>query len=82
MKRLKKAVLLPIRHMAHRWRRLSLYYWAERQLFDLQAVWVMPIWYYRWLFHTCMWMVDFKICQRVVNRAIHTIPYPVRFEAA
>jgi len=82
MKRMKKAVLLPVRNMAYHWNRLRLYYWADRKLYELRAVCVMPSWYYHWLYHACVWLVAFRKFQRLADRAIHTIPYHVRFEVA
>lgn len=82
MKPIKKAVLLPVRKIAYQWKCLRLYYWADRKLLELQAVCVMPRWYYRWLYHSCVWLVGFKKFRRLADRAIHTIPYHVRFEVA
>ena len=82
MKRLKKAVLLPVRNLAYRRKYLRLFYWSERKLLDLQAVCVMPQWYYRGLYHTCLWLVAFNPFRRLADRAIHTIPYHVRFQMA
>lgn len=82
MKRLKKALLLPVRYMAYRWNRLHLYYWAEAALFELRAVSVMPSFYYRWLYKMSMSLVRSKKFQRLADRAIHTIPYNIRFNVA
>lgn len=82
MKRVKKAILLPVRKMAYRWNRLRLYYWSERELYELRTVNVMPGYYYRWLYHTCMWLVEFRKFQRLANWTIHTIPYHIRFASA
>lgn len=82
MKRLKKAALLLIRHVAYRWNRLLLYYWADLNLYELRAVDVMPQFYYRWLYRFCMWLVGHSYFQRLAVRAIHTIPYHVRFHVA
>ena len=81
-KRLSKAALLPLRRIAYRWKFTQLYYWSERKLDDLRAVDVMPFWYYRRLYRTCMWLVAIRQFQRIADRAIHTIPYHVRFEVA
>ena len=82
MKRLKKAILLPVRKMAYSWSRLRLYYWADEELYDLRTVYVMPDFYYRGLYHACMWLAEFKKLRRLADRAIHTIPYHVRFNVA
>jgi hypothetical protein len=82
MKRLKKAILLPIRSFAYRWNRMKLYYWAEQELFELRYVHVMPTFYYRWLFHFSMRIVHVDRFQRLADKAIHTIPYRVRFDVA
>lgn len=82
MNRVKKAALLPVRKVAYQCRYLRLYYWAERHLYDLRAVCVMPGWYYRWLYHACLWLVAFESFRRLADRAIHTIPYGIRFEMA
>ena len=82
MKRIKKAILLPVRKIAYRWNRLRLYYWAEMKLYELRTVYVMPGQYYRWLYHFCMRLVGFKRCRRLANWTIHTIPYHIRFSLA
>lgn len=82
MKRLKKAILLPVRFMAYRLNGLRLYYWSEQELYDLRTVYVMPELYYRGLFHVCMRMASTKTMRRLAHRAIHTIPYHVRFRVA
>ena len=82
MKRLKKATLLLIRHIAYRYNRLFLYYWADLELHELRSVYVMPEFYYRWLFHFCMWLVEYSNFRRLAERTIHTIPYHVRFHVA
>jgi hypothetical protein len=82
MKRLTKAVLLPVRNMAYRWNRVRLFYWADRKLYALHAVRVMPFWYYQWLYHACLWLVKFQNFRCLAYQAIHTIPYQVRFQIA
>ena len=82
MKRLKKAILLPVRMFAYRWNRMKLYYWAEQELFEMRNVHVMPDFYYRWLFHFSMRIVHIDRFRRLADRAIHTIPYRVRFDVA
>jgi hypothetical protein len=82
MKRMKKALLLPIRSVAYRWGGLRLYYWADLKLSELRSVYVMPVWYFRWLYQACMWLVMFNNFRRLADWAIHTIPYPIRFEIA
>ncbi len=81
-KRLKKAVLLVIRKMAHREGFMALYYWADLELFRLRMVHIMPNLYYRWLYHTCMWLVEHRKCRKLADMAIHRIPFHVRFEVA
>jgi hypothetical protein len=80
--RLKKAVLLVIRKMAHREGFMALYYWAVLGLFRLRMVHVMPNFYYHWLYHTCMWLVEHRKCRKLADMAIHRIPFHVRFEVA
>ena len=82
MRRTRKAMLLLIRHQARNWRRWHTYYWADAALQDLYAVHVMPGIYYRWLFRTCMWLASHTAFHRLADRAIHTIPLAIRFEAA
>jgi hypothetical protein len=82
MKRLKKAMLLPVRSLAYRWNRLKLYYLTEQALYELRNVHVMPNFYYRWLFRLSMRMVHIDRFRRFADKAIHTIPYHVRFEVA
>jgi hypothetical protein len=81
-KRLSKAILMPVRRLAYRCKFTKLYYWSEIKLDSLRAVYVMPFWYYRRLYHACMWLVAIRPFQRLADRAIHTIPYPVRFAVA
>ncbi|MBL0715461.1 MAG: hypothetical protein JJV98_17365 [Desulfosarcina sp.] len=82
MKRMKKVVLLSVKRIAYQWKLLRLYYLADRKLYELQAVCVMPDWYYRWLYHACMWLMGYRKFHRLADRAIHTIPYHVRFKVA
>ena len=82
MKRLKKAILLPVRSMAYRWNRLRLYYWVDEELYELRTVNVMPDFYYRWLYRVSMKLVDSNRLRRLADRAIHTIPYHVRFNVS
>ncbi len=82
MQRLKKAILLAVKDFAYRWNRLKLYYWVEQELFELRNVYVMPDFYYRWLFHFSMRIVHVDRFQRFADKAIHSIPYHVRFDLA
>jgi hypothetical protein len=82
MKALKKAILLPTRATAYRWKLLRLYYWADYELSAMRAVYVMPGWYYWCLYNVCLWIVRFGTFRRLADRAIHTIPYDVRFNMA
>lgn len=82
MDRLKKGILLPVRYFAYRWRLLRLFYWAESELYDLRSVTVMPIFYYHLLFRISMRLVEKKSFRQLADRAIHTIPYHVRFYVA
>lgn len=82
MKRLQKAILVPVRNMAFRWNRLRLYFWADEKLFDLRTVNVMPDIYYRWIYRIGMRLVESGKFRRLADRVIHTIPYRVRFEQA
>ena len=82
MNRLKKFALLPVKRVSYRMRLLRLYYWSENTLYPLQSVYVLPKFYYRWLYGVCIWMVDFSKLHRLADRAIHTIPYHIRFELA
>lgn len=79
MKRLTKAILLPVRSMARRWNRPRLYYWSESRLFELRDVNVMPQLYYRWLYQLSMSLLGIRKLQRLADRLIHTIPYDIRF---
>lgn len=82
MNRLKKVVLLPVNRLSYRMRLIRLYYWSERRLYLLRAVYVLPIFYYRWLYQLCLVMVESRKCRHMANRVIHTIPYHIRFELA
>lgn len=82
MRRIKKAILIPVRSMAYRWNRLRLYYWADKELFELRTVNVMPDFYYHWLYRISMRLIESNNFRRLANRAIHTIPYHIRFNVA
>jgi hypothetical protein len=82
MKRIQKAILMPVRTLAHRWNRMRIYYWADEKLHDLRTVTVMPYAYYHWLYLVSMKMLDSNRCRRLANWAIHTIPYHIRFAVA
>ena len=82
MNRLKKAVLLPVRKTAYRWNLLNLYYWAEKELYEMRNIPVMPRFYYRWLFLICMRIAHIDRFRRLADKAIHTTPYRVRFDLA
>ena len=82
MKRMKKARLSQVWRLARQWNKKRLYYWADRRLPDLRSVCVMPRGYYYWRYRTCMHLAAVGKCVRPADRAIHTIPYPVRFEMA
>jgi hypothetical protein len=82
MNRLKKIALLPVRRISIRMRLTRLYYWCEEGLYPLRAVVIMPRFYYRWLFRLCVWMVDFRKFRRLADKAIHTIPFTIRFDLA
>ncbi|BBO66885.1 hypothetical protein DSCA_08150 [Desulfosarcina alkanivorans] len=82
MKRLKKVILLPLRSLAYRRNHLKLYYWSDQALYELRNVHLMPDFYYRWLFRFSMRMVHIARFRRFADKAIHTIPYRVRFDVA
>ena len=82
MQRIKKIFLLIIRDWSYRWHQTRFYYWADERLYNLQSVYVMPTFYYRWLFHMSLWLVEFSRFRRFANWAIHTIPLHVRFKVA
>jgi hypothetical protein len=82
MKRIKKALLLPVRNMAYSRKHLRLFYWADVRLYELRTVCVMPRWYYCWLYHASMNLIKTGKLMRLADRMIHTIPYQVRHEMA
>lgn len=82
MNRLKKIALLPVRRISYYMRLTRPYYWSEQGLYPLRAVYIMPKLYYRCLYRLCVWLVDFKKFRRLADKAIHTIPYHIRFEVA
>ena len=82
MQRMKKALFLQVWRLAWHWKNMRLYYWADRNLYELRSVYVMPCWYYHWLYRSCMRLAASGKCLRMADRAIHTIPYPMRFEMA
>ena len=82
MKRLKKAMLLPLRATAYRLNLTKTYYWAENELYALSKVNVMPELYYRYLFRFSMRLVGIRKLRHLADWAIHTIPYNIRFNLA
>ena len=82
IQRLSKAALLPVRRLAHQKKWTALYYWSDHKLEPLRAVYILPLWYYRRLYQACMWLVAVQHMQKLADRAIHTIPYHIRFEVA
>lgn len=82
MKRFKKIIYLTVRRVALRRRRLRTYYWAEAGLYSLRDVNVMPVCYYRWLYRVSMKLIESGKCPRLADRAMHTIPYHLRFHMA
>ena len=74
--------MVPVRHLAYRWKLLQLFYWADAELDALRTVTVMPEFYYRCLFRISMRLIQTKQLRRLAGRAIHTIPYHVRFNVA
>ena len=82
MNRIKKLVLLPVKRISYRMRFIRLYYWSEKALYPLRTVVVLPKFYYQWLYRLCIWMVEFRSLRRLAYRAIHTIPFHIRFHGA
>jgi hypothetical protein len=82
MKRIKKILLLQIRWLALHYNQLKLYYWAEKEISELRTVFVMPELYYRFLFFLSMRLVQVNGFELFADKAIHTIPYHVRFKMA
>jgi hypothetical protein len=82
MQRMKKALFLQVWRLAWHWKNMRLLYWADRNLYELRSVYIMPCWYYLWLYRTCMRLAASGTCLRMADRAIHTIPYHIRFEMA
>ena len=82
MKRIRKLALLQIRSLSLRCNRTGLYYWAEQKLFELTAVTVLPEFYYRFLFGLSMRLIRMNHFRRFADKAIHTIPYHIRFNIA
>jgi len=82
MNRLRKSILLPARYFSYRFRWLKVYYWADKKLFALGNTLVLPVWYYVWLFHFSMKLLGYKALHKIADKAIHTIPYNIRFLAS
>ena len=82
MERMKKSILILLRYIAFRFNRLGPYYWADRKLYELREVVVMPEFYYCMLFRVSMRLVQVHGFARLADKAIHTIPYHVRFYVA
>jgi hypothetical protein len=47
MGRIRKTLLMAMRRVSHRFKMNRLYYWTERELLALRAVYVMPALYYQ-----------------------------------
>jgi hypothetical protein len=82
MKRIEKLLLLQIRSLSLRCNRTRIYYWAELKLINLRDVTVLPEFYYRFLFRLSMRLVEIDHFRMFADKAIHTIPYHVRFNIA
>lgn len=82
MKRMRKALLMVIRHAAYRWNRLKTFYWAEEKLYELRSVYLVPTIFYRGLFLLCMRLTGHRQFHKLADRMIHLIPYHVRFQVA
>ena len=82
MKRIDKAVLLLVRTIAYRGHYERAYYKAQMRLYELRMVHVMPLIYYKCLYRICIRLIESNKFQRLADRAIHTIPYDVRFNLA
>ena len=80
MLRLKKAILIPLRSMAYRYKRLRLFYWVEQELSELRLVNVMPDFYYQCIYKASMQLVEIQSFKQMAYRVIHTIPYHIRFK--
>ena len=82
MQRISKIIVLIIRQVTYRLNHLRLYYWCERKLLEWNGISLMPRWYYRCLFNTCIWLVKFARFRKIADHAIHKIPLAIRFEMA
>lgn len=78
MKRLMKAIALGVRYIASRLRYARIYYWAERRLFDLRSVRILPDRFYCLMFRVCMRWVNERRFLGFADWMIHRIPFDVR----
>lgn len=82
MKRMKKAALINVRYIAFKIDNMRLYTWAEKKLYDLRDVNLMPDGCYCLLYRFCMNLVEERKCLKLANWLIHKIPYNVRCSLA
>ncbi|XPS87436.1 uncharacterized protein Dvar_54540 [Desulfosarcina variabilis str. Montpellier] len=78
MKRMKKAALMSLRYIAVRTDDMRLYTWAEKKLFDMRSINLMPDGYYCLLYRFCMSLVEERKFLKLADWLIHRIPYNVR----
>jgi len=81
MNRIKKTFLLPVRRFGLKFN-LKLYYWADKRIYKLGDIYVMPLWYYVSMFNFYMSLLRFKSLHKIADRGVHTIPYHIRFHAS
>ena len=84
MKRLKRAFFLMVQSVSFRFRWLKIYYWAEKKIYSLGNITVMPRWYYSAMFHFYMSLLKIhcKTIHKMADKGIHTIPYHIRFDVS
>ena len=80
--KIKKAIILPIREIAYRFGFMHIFYWADKNIFELGNIFIMPAWWYIGLFHVCMWALKFRYAHHAADVVIHHIPFSLRVRAS
>ena len=82
MKHFHKAVLLAVRYISYRFECTKTYYWAEKRIFTMRKINLLPDKYYCFMYRFCMLLVNKKKFIKMADWMIHRIPYNVRCNLA
>ena len=80
--KIKKTIILPVRAIAYKFKFMHIFYWADKKIFDLGNIFIMPAWWYIGLFKLCMWLLRFKSAHHTADVCIHHVPMHIRFRAS